>query len=233
MGNWKAVGTGLWVRVYDFRGNPLNSMAIALGDEGLAVMSPGTNVPEKDFAELDALGTVKALVSPGAFHNMGLPAWSERYPDAGIYGPNSAIEHIAKAHKALKPLQNFDALAPLLPKDVSITEIPGMKHPDAMVIITRDDAVTWFTNECITNLSSLPKNPIFALLFRLTGSGPGLNINKLAMKLIGGKKKPLLEYLLATLASDPLTRLVPCHGEVFNDPSLADLMREMVERRLG
>jgi hypothetical protein len=121
----------------------------------------------------------------------------------------------------------------LLPKDVSITEIPGMKHPDAMVIITRDDAVTWFTNECITNLSSLPKSPIFAMLFRLTGSGPGLNINKLAMKLIGGKKKPLLEYLLATLASDPLTRLVPCHGEVISDPSLAELMREMVERRLG
>jgi hypothetical protein len=233
MGTWKPVGTGLWVRVYHFRGNPINSLAVALGGGGLAVLSPGTNVPEQDYAELDAFGTVKALVSPGAFHNMGLPAWSQRYPAAGIYGPNSAIAHIAKAHKTLKPLQNFDALARMLPKDVSITEMPEMRHPDAMVIVKRDDALTWFTNECITNLASLPKNPIFALLFHLTGSGPGLNINKLAVKLIGAKNKPLLDYLLVTLAANPPTRLVPCHGQIINDPKLPERMREMLTRRLG
>jgi len=233
MGKWKPVGTGLWVRVYDFRGNVLNSMAIALANGGLAVLSPGTNVPVEDYAELDALGSVKALISPGAFHNMGLPEWSRRYPNAGLYGPSSAIAHIAKAHPGLKPLQNFDALAPLLPQEVRITEMPDMKHPDAMVVITRADAVTWFTNECISNLSSYPKNPIFALLFRLTGSGPGLNINTLATKLIGAKKPALRSYLLATLDAHPPTRLVPCHGEVIDDAKLADRLRELVERRLG
>jgi hypothetical protein len=76
-----------------------------------------------------------------------------------------------------------NALAPLLPADVSITELPDMKHPDVLGIITRDDAVTWVTNECLSNLASLPRNPIFSLPFRLTGNGPGLNVNRLTMKL--------------------------------------------------
>lgn len=230
---WNSVGTGLWVRVYQLRGNPINSLAIALGNGGLAVVSPGTDLEDSDFEELDRLGLVEVLISPGAYHNLGLPAWNARYPDAGLYGPSSAIDYIAKAHKALKPLNDFEALASKLPDDVRITEMPDMKYADAMVIITRDDAVSWFTNECITNGAELPSNPIFALLFRLTGSTTGLNVNTLSLRFVGGKKKPLREYVLATLESDPPTRLIPCHGEVLNDPELPSRMREMVDRRLG
>jgi len=233
MGTWNTIGTGLWTRVYDFGGNKVTTLAIDLGDGGLAVMSPGTDLGDADFDELDALGSVKALVSPGAFHNMGLPPWSARYPDAGLYGPRSAAAHIAKAHKSLKPLQDLEALAAHLPEDVRITEMPDMKHPDAMVIIKRGDAVTWFTNECITNLAELPPNFVFALLFRLTGSTPGLNVNTLSMKFVGADKKRLRQYVLATLESDPPTRLVPCHGDVIEDAALAERLREVINRRLG
>lgn len=233
MGNWNAVGTGLWVRVYHFRDNPLNTLAIDIGNGGLAVLSPGTDVPDADFAELDALGTVKALVSPGAFHNMGLPLWSERYPDAGVYGPKKAAAHIKKAQPSLKPLQDFDTLAPLLPSDVRIMEMPDMKQPDVLAVIRRDDAITWFTNECLSNMPSLPGNFLVALLFRITGSGPGLNVNTLVMKFIGAKKKNVREFFLSKLASDPPTRLIPCHGDIIDDSALQVNMREMIERRLG
>ena len=229
---WNVVGTGLWVRVYDLRGNPLNSLAIDLGDGSLAVLSPGTDLDDPDFAELDKLGRVEALVSPGAYHNLGLPAWSARYPDAGLYGPKSAIPYIAKQHPTLAPLQDLAALANKLPDDVRITEVPDMKYADAMVIIRRDDALTWFTNECITNGSELPSSLIFSLLFRLTGNKPGLNVNTLSLRFVGGKKKPLRAYLLTVLESDPPTRLIPCHGDLIDDPDLPSRMREMIDRRL-
>lgn len=233
MTTWNPAGAGLWTREYDFRGNPINSLAIDLGDGNLAVLSPGIDVPEADFAELDKLGKTVALVSPGAFHNMGLPLWSERYPDAGLFGPQNAAAHIAKQHKALKPLADLEALAKLLPDDVTIAEMPGMKQPDVLAIIKRDDGVTWFTNEVVTNARALPGSPIFALAFKLTGSGPGLNINKLAMMLVGGKKPIVRDYLLERLNTDAPTRLIPCHGDVLEDPALADKLREMLNRRLG
>ena len=229
---WKSVGTGLWVRVYNLRGSPLNSLAIDLGDGGLAVLSPGTDLEGPDFDELDNLGRVEALVSPGAYHNLGLPTWSARYPDAGLYGPTSAVAYIAKQHPKLSLLQDLGALAKKLPYDVRITEMPDMKYADAMVIIERDDAVTWFTNECVTNNSELPSSPIFALLFRLTGYKLGLNISPLSMRFVGAKKKPLRAYLLGVLESDPPTRLIPCHGDVINDPNLPGRLREMIDRRL-
>lgn len=233
MSIWKPTGQGLWVRPYDFRGNCLNTLVIALGDGGLAALSPGTQLEEAEFAALDALGTVKALVSPGAFHNLGFPSWSKRYPDAGLYCPADAIVHIAKQHPSLKPLEDLGALAKLLPDDVRITDTPGMKQPDAHVVIRREDGITWFTNECITNNASLPPNFVFATLFRLTGSGPGLNVNTLAMKLVGGKKPILRDYWLEQLAADPPTRLVPCHGDVIDDPALATRLREVIQRRIG
>ena len=53
MGAWESVGTGVWIRVYDFGGNPINTAAIDMGDGSLMVTSPGTNMPAADFDELD------------------------------------------------------------------------------------------------------------------------------------------------------------------------------------
>ena len=233
MSVWKTVGTGLWVRPYLFGGNPINTSVVDIGDGDLLVLSPGTKMPEADFAELDKIGTVKALGSPGAYHNMGLPQWSERYPDAGLYGPDSAIGHIAKAHKKLRPLQDFGALSKLLPEDVRIEEMAGCKHPDALLVVKRDDATTWFTNEVLTNAAALPGNPLFKLAFAVTGSGPGLNVNKVACMLIRAKKPAVRDYFKAKLQSDPPTRLVPCHGEVLEAADLAAQIDATVDRRLG
>ena len=232
MGEWKSTGDGIWVRRYDFNDNPLNASAIALADGGLMVISPATDATDADFAELDGIGAVKALVSPGAFHNMGLPDWSARYPEAGIYGPAAAAAHIAKVHPTLAPLQDLGALAALLPDGVSSEDCGGMGQPDAMTIVRRDDAITWFTNEVITNWEGWPSKLMFRIIFWMTGSGPGLNINTMALMLTKGKKPAVKDYLLRTLEAAPLTRLVPCHGEVIDDPDLASKLREVIERRL-
>ncbi len=230
MGAWKAVGDGIWVRAYDFGGNPINTAIVDMGDRALLALSPGTDVPESAFAELDSLGTVRALVSPGAFHHMGLPSWSERYPEAGLYGPESAVAHIAKQHPTLKPLQKLDALRPLLGDGFVLEEMAGCKHPDVFLAVRRDDALTWFTNEVVSNNTAYPGGAI-GWAFWATGNGPGLNVNSLAAMLIRAKKPVVRAYLEAKIQEIPPTRLVPMHGAVIDDASLGAQLGEVLARR--
>jgi hypothetical protein len=232
MSSWKKVGDGIWVRVYQYNENALHTSAIALGDGGLLVLNASTDMSDGDFAELDALGKVRALVAPGAFHNMGLPAWSARYPDAGIYGPAAAAKHIAKVHPKLAPLQDLRALAAILPPDVEAFEVEGCGQPDVLLVVRRADGTTWFTNEIITNWAGWPNALVFRLLFKLTGSGPGLNVNTMALMFIKGKKPVVKAFHEGKLASHPPTRLVPCHGEVLEDANLKQRLAEVVARRL-
>lgn len=232
MSDWKKVGEGIWARGYELNGNPLITSAVALGEGELMIVNPATEMGDADFVATDELGTVTAIVSPGAYHNMGLPSWSARYPDAGLYGPGPAAAHIAKVHPKLAPLKDLEALSEQLPEGVTAEDWGGMGQPDAMIIVRRDDGTTWFTNEVITNWKGWPKSFMFKLIFKLTGSGPGLNINTMSLMFTKGKKPAVKAYILETLDAAPLTRLVPCHGDVLEDPDLATKLREVVERRL-
>lgn len=231
VGNWTNVGAGAWVRVYDFRGNPLNTVALDMGKGDVMVVSPGTAIPEEDFAELDKLGTVKALVSPGAFHHLGFPEWVKRYPEAGLYGPNSAIGHVAKQQPTLKPLQGLDALKPMLSDEFEVDELGGCKHPDLFLSLRRDGAVSWVSNEILTNAKDYPGNLVFKWIFQLTGNHPGLNTNSLAAMLIGAKKPAVRQYLEGKLKDLAPTRLLPVHGEILNDPELGTKIGQLLAAR--
>ena len=231
MGAWRSTGEGQWVRTYDFRGNPLHSVAMDMGSGGLLVVSPGTGVPDADFDELDKFGTVKALVSPGAFHHLGFPEWVKRYPDAGLYGPGSAIGHVAKQQPTLKALQGLDALRPLLSDEFEVGEVAGCKHPDLFLSLRRGGAVSWVTNEILTNAKDYPGNFLFKLVFQLTGNHPGLLANTLTAMLIGAKKPEVRGYYESKVDALPPTRLLPIHGEVLDDPALGESLKKVLAAR--
>jgi hypothetical protein len=231
MSSWTPAGTGIWIRSYNFGGNPINTMAVDMGDGNLMAISPGTDLTDADFEELDGLGTVKALVTPGSFHHMGLPIWSERYPEAGLYGPTSAAAHIAGQHKELKPLQDLEALKVLLSDEFVVEELAGCKHPDMFMCLQRDGATTWFTNEVVSNNADYPAGFMLKWAFKLSGNHPGLNVNSLAAMLIRAKKPLVRAYLEEKIESHPPTRLVPCHGDVIDDAALGTQLREVLARR--
>jgi hypothetical protein len=232
MSTWKPSGPGIWTRIYDFGGNPLNTSAIDIGEGRLLVLSPGTGLEEADYAALDAIGTVTALLPPGPFHNMGLAAWKERYPNAELYGNDACITHIAKAHPALVALKPLADLLPLLPEGFVIEDHGGMGKPDLFFALTRDGETTWFTNELLTNNADWPAKFPFKVAFWVFNSGPGLNCNTLALKLVKGNKAGARSYLEGKLAQLPPTRLVPCHGLVMEAPDLASTLGEVIARRL-
>ena len=232
MGTWKQVDTGIWTRIYSFGGNPINTLVIDMGDGNLMAISPGTDVPDADFDELDGLGTVSALVCPGAFHHMGLPSWSERYPEARLFGPGSAIAHVAKQHPDLKPLEDLSELKPLLSDDFVLEELPGCKHPDLFLSVTRGGHTTWVSNELLSNNAAYPSGFVLKWAFKLSGNHPGLNCNTLAGMLIGAKKPVVREFYERKLQSNPPTRLLPIHGAVLESDHLVGELGDVLARRL-
>ena len=127
-------------------------------------------------------------------------------------------------------LEGIDALQALLPDSVVALEMPEQKHTDLFVAVTGAGTTTWFTNEVLANMEELPSNPVFALLFKWTKSAPGLRINTVVMKLIGAKKGPTGAFFAEQLSTRPPTRLVPCHGAVFEDASLPALLKAEFDR---
>ncbi len=233
--HWKAVDDrlGIWINGYDFNNSIINTIAVRIS-EGLMVISPGTNPTDELFKELDALGTLKAIVSPGAFHHLGMPAWKERYPHVPLFATSSGLSHIPNQHKGVKlGLQGFDALQPLLPEHVVVVQTPNTKHPDMLMFIRGGDGKwTWFTNEIIGNQPTLPGNFFIRTLFKLTNSGPGLAVTKPALMLIGAKKPELKAFVLAKLDEHPPGRFLPCHGDVIEGADTGNRLRQVVSNAL-
>ena len=212
----------------------INCFAFSIRDGGLMVVSPAMNPTTALFDELDALGEVRAIVSPGAFHHLGMPAWKERYPSVPLHATSSGISHIAKQHKGIDlGLQGIEALGPLLPENIHLAETPGAKHPDLVAFIEGQDGKwTWFTNEILGNSPSLPGNFLVRTVFKLTKSAPGLRVITPALWLIGGKKPSVKAFLTDQLASRPPSRLIPCHGDVLAADDLAARIGAEFDRAL-
>ncbi len=230
---WKSVDgqVGLWVAAYPFNGISINTVAVRIRDGKLMILSPGLEVADASFEELDGLGDVGAIVSPGPFHHLGMPPWKKRYPESRLFATRSGLTRIPKQHKGINlGLESIDALQSLLPRHVTAVEMPGQKHADLFVVVTSDDNTTWFSNEVIGNQPSLPPNPILRFLFKLTRSGPGLRVNSLALKLIGGKKPAAAAFFAEQMKAHPPTRLLPCHGDILEGPDTAAKLQAEFDR---
>ena len=234
--HWETVDAtvGIHIARYHFNKNPINTIVIALSEGGLLVIGPSIDTSEAAFAELDGLGRVVAIASPGPFHHLGMPAWQARYPEAKLYASPSGVDRIPKQHKgAGLKLHLTSELQSLLPDHVLVCDAPAMKHADLHVVIKGAEGEnTWISNEVLCNSPELPASPVFAFLFKITGSGPGLAVNSLACKLIGAKKKPLGEFFRAQLDEHPPTRLIPSHGDVLEGSDVAARLRALIDAKL-
>lgn len=76
------IGVPVFLRSYDFS---TRMTVIRLPDGGLFLHSP-VRLDERLRAELDALGTVRAVVAPNRFHHLFVGDYRVPYPKARFYG---------------------------------------------------------------------------------------------------------------------------------------------------
>lgn len=221
--------TGLWTAPYGFNNLRINTLVVRLDDARLLVAGPGTNLSDEAFAELDALGEVAALVSPGPFHHMGFPAWKARYPGVRAFAGEKACARITKQHKGVElGMETLDALAAILPDHIVAKDVAGMRQPDLHLVV-RDGSggATWFSNELLQNAPEYPDLLPLKLAYKLTGTPPGLTVNNLFRMIMGGGKGPIGAFFKGELAQHGATCLVPSHGDVLVAEDLGDRLAQV------
>ena len=108
---WQEVlpDSNVWFYEYsypNYKGDAIykaNAIAFPLNDRDLAVVSPPIGPSEADFAALDSLGRVAALIAPHRGHLGGQAMWQERYPDAIPYAPTAPADIRTSVGRPLVP----------------------------------------------------------------------------------------------------------------------------------
>lgn len=226
---WKVIDgdAGVLTAEYSFGGGKANTFVVRIGEGNLLAVSPATNMSDETLTALERFGKPVALVAPNGYHWLGLEAWHKRWPDARIFAPEKAGDRISKKAPHLGRIEPLAALERLLPPTVSVFEGPHMKIPDTFVRVDAPRGSIWYVNDLLANLVTLPESLLFRTLTRLTNSGPGFRVSRVASWLLVGNKAAFKEWFVGALRSHPPVVLVPGHGAVVEGAdaaSTADLV---------
>ena len=212
--DWKVFDSATPILTYTYSFGPGLANALAAGGEGgLIVVSPPCRVAEKAFEDLQRHGPVRALVASNAFHHMGIPEWKRRFPDAAVFAPAQSIARVERQTRlqGIRPLAEAAAIAG--PR-MELIDMPHYKTGEVLVRIRTDRGLVWYVTDVIMNMPTLPANFIVKLLFKWTGSAPGLKYNNVAPLFMMKDKKALRRWFAEEYRKAPPRWLIPSHGDI-------------------
>jgi len=192
---WKVFDalTPILICEYSFGHGLANALAVG-GKEGLFVISPPCRAGPQAFETLSQYGAVRALVASNAFHHLGIPEWKTRFPDAEIFAPAQSMARVAK-HSGLRGIRPLAQAASIAGSRLELVDMPHYKTGEALARIVTDRGLVWYVTDLIMNMSVLPPHPLAKLMFRLTGSAPGLRFNNIAPLFMVKDKQALRRWV--------------------------------------
>lgn len=230
---WRVFDARTPILTYEYSFGPGTANALAVGIEGgLVIISPPCRVAGGVFEDLSRFGPVRALVASNAFHYLGLAEWKARFPEAHIFAPAQSIDRIQRQSK-LHGIRPLAEAVPITGSRVELTDMPYYKTGEVLVRIATERGLVWYLTDIVMNLPVLPSNPIINLLFRLSGSGPGLKFNNIAPLFMVRDKGALKRWLAAEFEKAPPEWLIPTHGGIVECASNPDRVRKLFQTADG
>jgi hypothetical protein len=217
------------VHEYGFGAGRANALAVQLPSRKWLIVSPPPKMSAAEAAAFSAHGEVVALVENNGTHHMGLGPCRALFPTAVAYAEPAAAARIRKKNPSAGQLEPIAALSPMLGDAVSIIAADGCKIGDVIVRVRSEKGVVLYTSDFIANISKLPRNPVFRLLFKLTGSGPGLKVFRIFFTFFVADKKAAIDFLVREIEAHPPAIMVPAHGDVVARPDLAPTLLGMLK----
>ena len=199
-----------WLK-YSFGPGTANSLAAKLQDETWLVVSPPSGAPNAVYDVLDQQGGVSALVAPNAYHNMGQPAWRERFSRAVSYAPSGAHARLSKRTPGVEYRPMEELAQKIWPARVLVPD--GMKSPDVMFQISTDSGHIWWMGDQFSNNGVSDQIWPLRLLSRLVGSGLGYRCNSKPELVYVRDRAAWLGSVRAALEELPAAVVVPAHGD--------------------
>jgi glyoxylase-like metal-dependent hydrolase (beta-lactamase superfamily II) len=224
---------GVFTREYSFvKGAFARMMTARMKDGRLLAASPAPGLPEAALRALDRWGGVGAIVATNGFHHLGVPTWKAAFPQARVYAPREAHARLRKKQPGLAELLPLEELAPLLPAEVKVRDVPGVKLGETWVQVATSRGSVWYVSDSCFSMKHPPDRLLPRLLFRWTDSAPGFRINGLGLKFLMRDRPAYRRWVLQELERELPRVVVTAHGSVVDDPGAGAELRRMAEARL-
>lgn len=218
------------VREYSFGAGKANALVVGLPEQRLLIMSPPIGLSVEELRELNAVGTVVALLETNGAHHMGLGASLAAFPSAKSYAALRAAERIRKKGKDYGQLLPLDQLSPLLGDKVAVLEVEGDKIGDALVRVQTERGTLLYAGDYIANFPELPKAFVPKWLFKLTDSAPGLKVFSIFFKFFVKDRVRARDYLIREVQAHPPAIVTPAHGDVIERADLGPTLISLLQR---
>lgn len=221
---WNIFDADVPILTYPYSFGPGIANALAVGcKSGIMVVSPPCGVTAGVFDDLKPYAPVRALVASNAFHHMGLALWSARFRDAELFAPAQSIARVER-QSALRGIQPVDNARAIAGAQLDLVDMPHYRTGEVLVRIDTARGLVWYVTDVIMNMPELPQHPLVRLMFKLSGSAPGLHYNNIAPLFMVKDKAALRRWLAAEAQVKPPHWLIPAHGDVVDfeaDPEAA------------
>jgi hypothetical protein len=228
---WNLIDTETPILTYEYCFGPGTANALAVGGrDGLIVVSPPCKVPNEVVEDLRRFGPILALVAPNAFHHMGLAEWKARCPDADLFAPAQSVARVER-QSGLHGIRPVAEAAGALGPRLQLVDMPHYKTGEILVRVETARGLIWYVTDVIMNMPTLPRHPLARLLFKLSGSGPGLRFNNIAPLFMVKDKAALKRWLAAEAAARPPRWLIPAHGDIFDFDTDRGAARQLFAER--
>jgi hypothetical protein len=143
-----------------------------------------------------------------------------------VFAPAQSIERLQR-RTGLQGIRPLSEAATLAGSRLELIDMPHYKTGEALVRIRSERGLVWFVTDVVMNLPQLPDHPVAKLMFKLSGSGPGLRFNNIAPLFMVRDKAALKRWLAAQFGAAPPNWLVPCHGDVVELGSDPEAVRRL------
>jgi hypothetical protein len=225
--SWVPLAADPWTATFEYSSGPGTATALAVDVGGaLLVASPPCGVADDAFEALASRAPVRALVATNAFHTLGLAPWKARFPGAAVFAPPQSLQRVTKVSRVggIRPLSEAAALTG---ERVALIELPYFRTGEALIKVRTTEGLLWYVTDIVFNLPRLPSHPLFAIVFRVTDSAPGLRINRIAPLFMVRNRPALWAWLAAEARRDKPRWLVPAHGDTFDLADSPTLLEDL------
>jgi glyoxylase-like metal-dependent hydrolase (beta-lactamase superfamily II) len=220
------------LREYGFGPGKANALAVRLPNGKLLLISPPVGVPDAELKALATQGEVTALVASNGAHHLGLAPCGKAFPGAVSYATATARARILKKAKGAGRLEPIESLQPQLGDGISLVAADGCKTGDVILRVQTERGLLLYAGDFFANIATLPKNPLFRMLFKLTDSGPGFKVFRIFFKFFASDPRALRDFLVRELEARPPVILAPAHGDVVTRPDLGPTLISMLRKAI-
>ncbi|MBI4819004.1 MAG: hypothetical protein HY791_22220 [Deltaproteobacteria bacterium] len=192
-------------------------MTLAKLLDGRIIVHNGIALEETSMGEIEAWGTVAAIVVPNGFHRMDSKIWKARYPNAKVYCPKGATKKVSQ-------VLSVDGDYAAIPADRTVRafHLDGLEDGEGVLEVRSGDGVTLVFNDSILNLP--PTGGFWGFMLAPTGK---ISVPRATRWFVIKNKQSFVDHLKRLSATEGLRRLIFAHGATCSEDP-ASVLRAVV-----